>query len=182
MANGVDPDQTPRFAASDLGLHCLLRHVCPNTYGNYSSPCACACWSDTSLFAYALLRFIFEFILCNSLLTPHPSYFSMSGSVYTETIIEALTSKFIRWIATWENVTSDMCAQRRLKSACASGCLISLRCPHEDTLVLSYQWRVWEDCGHAQADVNLRWTQLSEGTFSDIAIQIVLLVLVVSVL
>ena len=23
MANGVDPDQTPRSAASDLGLHCL---------------------------------------------------------------------------------------------------------------------------------------------------------------
>ena len=22
-ANSVDPDQTPRFAASDLGLHCL---------------------------------------------------------------------------------------------------------------------------------------------------------------
>ena len=25
MANGVDPDQTPRSAASDLGLHRLLR-------------------------------------------------------------------------------------------------------------------------------------------------------------
>ena len=24
MANSVDPDQTLRFAASDLGLHCLL--------------------------------------------------------------------------------------------------------------------------------------------------------------
>ena len=24
VANGVDPDQTPRFAASDLGLHNLL--------------------------------------------------------------------------------------------------------------------------------------------------------------
>ena len=27
----VDPDQTPRFATSDLGLHSLLRSVCPNT-------------------------------------------------------------------------------------------------------------------------------------------------------
>ena len=27
VANTVDPDQTPRFAASDLGLHCLLRSV-----------------------------------------------------------------------------------------------------------------------------------------------------------
>ena len=23
-ANSADPDQTPRFAASDLGMHCLL--------------------------------------------------------------------------------------------------------------------------------------------------------------
>ena len=25
----VDPDQAPHFAASALGLHCLLTHVCP---------------------------------------------------------------------------------------------------------------------------------------------------------
>ena len=31
MANMVDPDQTPYFAASDLGLNCLLRRVSPNT-------------------------------------------------------------------------------------------------------------------------------------------------------
>ena len=37
MENNVDPDQTPRSAASDLGLHCLLRHVCPNTKGNYGT-------------------------------------------------------------------------------------------------------------------------------------------------
>ena len=40
MANSVDPDQTPRSAASDLGLNCLLRSVCPNTlskYGNFFS-------------------------------------------------------------------------------------------------------------------------------------------------
>ena len=30
-ANSVDLDQTPRSAASDLGLHCLPRPVCPNT-------------------------------------------------------------------------------------------------------------------------------------------------------
>ena len=29
VANSVNPDQTPRSAASDLGLHCLLRLVCP---------------------------------------------------------------------------------------------------------------------------------------------------------
>ena len=30
MANSVDPDQMLHSAASDLGLHCLLRYVCPN--------------------------------------------------------------------------------------------------------------------------------------------------------
>ena len=31
VANSVDPDQTPRSAASDLGLRCSLRFVCPKT-------------------------------------------------------------------------------------------------------------------------------------------------------
>ena len=35
MANSVDPDEMPRSAASHLGLYCLLRPVCPNTYGKY---------------------------------------------------------------------------------------------------------------------------------------------------
>ena len=34
MAKSEDPDQTSRVAASDLGLHCLLRSVCPNTLDN----------------------------------------------------------------------------------------------------------------------------------------------------
>ena len=34
MANNVVPDQTPRSAASDQGLHCLQRSICPNTSGN----------------------------------------------------------------------------------------------------------------------------------------------------
>ena len=37
VANNVDPDDTPRFAASHLGLHCLLRPVCPNTYDKYGT-------------------------------------------------------------------------------------------------------------------------------------------------
>ena len=37
--------------------------------------------------------------------------------------------------AAWENVLSDICAQRRLKSACASAHSDqSLRCPHKETL------------------------------------------------
>ena len=31
VTNSVDPDQTPRYTASGLGRHCLLRPVCPNT-------------------------------------------------------------------------------------------------------------------------------------------------------
>ena len=31
MANSVDPDQMPYSVASDLGLHCLQRLVCPSS-------------------------------------------------------------------------------------------------------------------------------------------------------
>ena len=31
IANSVDPDQTAPKEQSDLGLHCLLRPVCPKT-------------------------------------------------------------------------------------------------------------------------------------------------------
>ena len=34
-ANSVDPDQTPRSAASDLGVHCLQMPICPNTKRYY---------------------------------------------------------------------------------------------------------------------------------------------------
>ena len=30
MAKSVDPDQTAPREQSDLGLHCLLRPICPN--------------------------------------------------------------------------------------------------------------------------------------------------------
>ena len=30
------------------------------------------------------------------------------------------------------------------------------------------QRRLWSDCAHAQADLNLRWAHMSEGTFSHI--------------
>ena len=37
VANSVDPDEMPHSAVSHLGLYCLLRPVCPNTYGKYGS-------------------------------------------------------------------------------------------------------------------------------------------------
>ena len=76
--------------------------------------------------------------------------------------------------ATFENVPSVMCAQRRLKSDCASlQPDQSHRCPHEETLHPGYpkytQGRFRSDCANAQSDLNLRWAHMSEGTFSDIA-------------
>ena len=29
------------------------------------------------------------------------------------------------------------------------------------------QWRFWSDCANAQADLNLRWSHMGEGTFND---------------
>ena len=37
VANSADIGQTPRPAASDLGLHCLLRPVCPNAWSKYGN-------------------------------------------------------------------------------------------------------------------------------------------------
>ena len=35
VANSVDPDESLHSVASHLALHCLLRPVCPNSYGIY---------------------------------------------------------------------------------------------------------------------------------------------------
>ena len=37
MANSVDPDQTPRSAASDLGLHYLRSSGCLVTFGKHDT-------------------------------------------------------------------------------------------------------------------------------------------------
>ena len=36
MVTSADLDEMPLSVASHLGLHCLLRPVCPNTYGKDS--------------------------------------------------------------------------------------------------------------------------------------------------
>ena len=41
VANRADPDQTPRSAASDLGLHCLLKPVCPIKSDKYGLSIQC---------------------------------------------------------------------------------------------------------------------------------------------
>ena len=40
VVNSVDPDEMPLSAASHLGLHCLLRPVCLNTYGKIPKSCS----------------------------------------------------------------------------------------------------------------------------------------------
>ena len=40
MSANVDPDQVPGYAASDLGLHCLLRPICPIAYIYHGSSSA----------------------------------------------------------------------------------------------------------------------------------------------
>ena len=37
VTNSVDTDEMPHSAASHLDIHCLLRPVCPNTYGKYGA-------------------------------------------------------------------------------------------------------------------------------------------------
>ena len=43
--NSADPDQTLHSAASDLGLHCLLKNVCPNT------------WAKSFIYIYTLYAY-----------------------------------------------------------------------------------------------------------------------------
>ena len=52
MTNSVDPDQTLCSVAYDLGLHCLLMPVWPNTSGYYSitSPIIQYILTDNSFF------------------------------------------------------------------------------------------------------------------------------------
>ena len=71
----------------------------------------------------------------------------------------------IVWAASWQNQQSGMCAQRRLRSAWASAQSDqSLRCPHEESWVLSYplsaQQRLWSDWVDVQADLSLRWAYM----------------------
>ena len=73
------------------------------------------------------------------------------------------------WPAMCENISSDklLCAPYEVLIHPCS--LISLSCPHDETLHpwLSRwaHWRFWTDCMNPQADLNLCWVHLFEGTF-----------------
>ena len=68
-----------------------------------------------------------------------------------------------KWATTWQNRQNECSpTQRRLRSAWASAQSDqSLRCPHEECLVLSYPLsalrRLWSDWVDAQADLSLHW-------------------------
>ena len=62
MANSVDPDETPLSAASHLGLNCLLRPVCPKTYGKYGNWPTLANM-DRILDTSAVFTFVNEFMV-----------------------------------------------------------------------------------------------------------------------
>ena len=83
-----------------------------------------------------------------------------------------IVHKIYIWATTWENVLSDMRAWRRLKSACAFLQSYQSLFVHKKMFCIlgdpkCAQWRFWSDCANAQADLNLRWAHMSEGTFSD---------------
>ena len=60
VANSVDPDESPRSAATHLGLHRLLMPVCTNTYGKHSIPSRDE--FKSMLFSFFFFFFFFFFI------------------------------------------------------------------------------------------------------------------------
>ena len=62
------------FLESDLGLHCLLRPVPPNTFGKYGSPMASQC-HDTSF------KFYLPLFVCGKVLRPSQPNGVMSSAV-----------------------------------------------------------------------------------------------------
>ena len=71
----------------------------------------------------------------------------------------------------------DICAKEELNAACVFTQLDqSARCPHEET---SYLWlskmrpRFWSDCANTKTDLNLRFANMFEGTFSVVAAQFI---------
>ena len=69
------------------------------------------------------------------------------------------------WAASWQNQQNGMCAQWRLRLACASAQSDrSLRCPHEESsgpwLPIECTAKTWSDWVDTQADPSLRWAHV----------------------
>ena len=52
MANSVDPDHN---CSSDLGLHCLPRHICPKTWDHYGIWLSSECVMDIQAIFFRLI-------------------------------------------------------------------------------------------------------------------------------
>ena len=81
---------------------------------------------------------------------------------------------------TSEEWPTDLCAQRRFRSACAfAQSDQNFHWAHFDNQWYEVssrgQWRVRSDCADAQSDLNLCWALMSQGTFSQVAAHIFLL-------
>ena len=113
----------------------------------------------------------------------------VNNTDYFKTLTSILKSKYLRlvifsvktnWTATWENAPSKM-PKEDSRSACAPAQSDqSFRCPHKKRCILRLgypkcgKWRFWSDCANAQADLNLRLTHMFEGTFSDVAVHLLM--------
>ena len=73
------------------------------------------------------------------------------------------------WVITSGNVFSDMCAHRRIKSACACSLIRVFVVRMKKHCIPGYpkraQWRFRSDCANVQSDLNLRWAPMSDVHF-----------------
>ena len=74
MANSVDPDETPRSAASHLDLYCLLRPICPSIYGKYGIICYANEMTSLVFFSGGKKRKLSATILNGNLMAPCSSW------------------------------------------------------------------------------------------------------------
>ena len=73
------------------------------------------------------------------------------------------------WTSQWENVPSDMCANKDSNQPAHLRSLIRVFIVRMKKFCIFYyskcaQWWFWSDCANAFADLNLGWAQRSEGT------------------
>ena len=88
MANSVDPDETPRSAASHLGLYCMLRP--PNTYGKYGSP-RVGHWLESHSSQILLI------IVRSSLVKFQQTAFQHIFLIFSQKVVFDLSSKLSLW-------------------------------------------------------------------------------------
>ena len=74
-----------------------------------------------------------------------------------------------------------MCTAETNQPACLRSLISVFVVGMKKVYILAYskcaQWRFWSDCANAHADLNLRWAHMSEGPFSNVRAQMVILFL-----